>query len=432
MSVVLREPPNTTGSRERFWADVPFLASKAVGKKGDLILRGYASTWVEDRDGEYVDPKAFDGSLPLYLAKNPIMLWQHNHDWPLGQITKAEVDEHGLEVEGYVRKPTQGEEPWRISAYNDIAAGIVKTFSIGGSMLRDIRAGKPVIIDVELWEISCVSVPSNPDSIYAAAVKAIKGEHRPGLHQKAIDQMAQVLGLQEVSDPELARMDGAQLRERYTMLSELYKRAGKRAPDYEQWRTVSKRVVEANSGVGSNVLVDAKDVIEVTRQVYGMVPVQADTKAGRVLSKANENKLATARDNITAVLEQLAKDDPPADDDKGPQLPVVNGTARRKATGELVWGPEDGFQDLCTDLREQLNPPGDWRYDVLDITTGLDKCLIADWRSDEYWVAPFDIGDDGEPVLGMPNTWVQAERGWVQSTRDAVELAAKHREEAKA
>mgnify|MGYP002684097139 CR=1 FL=1 len=64
--------------------------SRAKGaNEGDLVLSGYASTWVQDRDGDWVDPAAFDNSLKDYLSKNPMMLYQHDQKKPLGQITEA-------------------------------------------------------------------------------------------------------------------------------------------------------------------------------------------------------------------------------------------------------------------------------------------------------------------------------------------------------
>jgi HK97 family phage prohead protease len=310
--------PQREGKRP-FYVDLPF--AKTVGSKGDLVLHGYGSTWVQDRDGEYVLPTAFDKTLPTYLAKNPILLWQHNFDTPLGQVTKAEVDNMGLEVEAVVRRPVAGEEPWKHSAYEDIKAGIVRTFSIGGWFTRDMLGGQPVIVEVELWELSVVSVPSNPDSIFEAAVKSLNGENRPALTQKAVDQMQQLLGLHTVSDPELYRMDAGQRRARYDDLVLLYRRAGKHAPAWDSWRTVAQQVMAADAGTAVDPAV-AQATIEVVRQARGLVPV--DGKAGRVLSKSNEQKLQKAADaardayeTIGTVLDLVRAADDPAPDDSG-------------------------------------------------------------------------------------------------------------------
>jgi HK97 family phage prohead protease len=291
------EPPTLTDAaqRTRFYTDVPFTKAY-TGKSGDLELTGYASTWVEDRDGEFVHPQAFDRSLDDYLAKNPQVLWQHNMDWPLGSVVEARVDANGLAVRAIVRKPVEGEEPWKISAYHDIKAGIVRTFSIGGYMMRDYQGGRIVILDVELLEISVVSIPANPDSIFEAAVKAIKGGHRPTLPQKAIDQMQQLLGMRHMTDPELleiVKRGDAAMEARYLELAKLYEKAGKLAP-------------------GRAIFEEAKQVADPRERLASVLDVMAlangdveDTKAGRVLSKANETAIRKAAEAVVAAGEAL-------------------------------------------------------------------------------------------------------------------------------
>src|SRR5215471_11719451 len=92
-SAAVWRKPHT--DEEKFYADVPFMRTLVDGKgpidtseipgaqKGDIITRGYGSTWMEDRDKEFVSPSAFDETLPIFLKTNPMMLWQHNMDWPL-------------------------------------------------------------------------------------------------------------------------------------------------------------------------------------------------------------------------------------------------------------------------------------------------------------------------------------------------------------
>lgn len=313
MTIVLPEKPRVwtppPPSRrdlvaKEFWVDTPFTKAVEDAQKGDLILKGYASTWGLDRDQEYVDPRAFDNSLAPYLEKNPIVLWQHNPMWPLGQVREAATDQYGLNVAVVVRKPQDGEAEWKVSAYYDIAAGIVRTFSIGGYMYRDIIGGRMVIVEVELFEISCVSIPANPDSIYEAAVKslAVNGGGRPTLPQKAIDQMQQVLGLKATSDPELARMDEGALAERYDYLSRLYEKSGVRPPAYGAWKQVQGIEDPHERG---------EAIVDLLKHVQGMVRV----KRGRVLSKRNEDALQRASDLLAEVLSQV-REQPDGDEDE--------------------------------------------------------------------------------------------------------------------
>lgn len=290
--VVLATQPKR--QRLRFAVDIPF-TKQFTGDKGDLELVGYASTWVEDRDGEYVDPRAFDKSLEQYLATNPIVLWQHNQDWPFGRVLEARVDANGLAVRVAVRKPEGGEEPWKLSAFNDVKAGIVCTFSIGGFFARDFIGGRQVIVEVELMEISVVSIPSNPVSIFEAAVKAVEGGSRPVLPQRAVEQMAQLLGLRGMSDAELRGMAGdeALLDARYELLCGLYTKAGRQPPGREVWQE-AKRVPDPRQRLAR--------IVDVMQAVQGNV---AAAKAGRVLSASNEGRLRKATEALDAASAEI-------------------------------------------------------------------------------------------------------------------------------
>lgn len=302
-----------TPERKRFHVDVPF-TKQVAPESGDLVLTGYASTWVQDRDLEFVLPSAFDTSLPDYMDKNPIILWQHNMDWPIGQMRKAEVDDYGLMVEGVVTKPTEKEPEWAHLAYEKVRRGIVKTFSIGGYFEREIRDRVLVITEVELFEVSVVSIPSNPDSIFEAAVKALKDEPGAKLTDRIMEQMAQVLGAKQLTDPWLASLTPEQRSEQYTGLAEFYKRAGCTPPDHDSWTKITARIDQ-----GADPLAALKDVTDFWAQVRGAQ--LTDVKAGRVLSKANESKLRQATTKmqealteVTSVL-SLVEDAPEVTDD---------------------------------------------------------------------------------------------------------------------
>lgn len=293
------------GGRERapFEVDFPFTKAvpddKAKADAGVLILRGYASTWVQDRDGEYVDSNAFNDSLPAYLKKNPIILWQHDQDQPIGTMTAAEVDENGLLVEVEIPKPGDKEPDWAHLAYNKIKSGIVRTFSIGGFFEREFVMGRAVITRVELMETSVVSIPSNPDSIFEAAAKALKtAPARPQLLQGHIKQMKQILGAEPITDPELAVMTPAERVERYTVIADAYLKAGKVAPAIDEWKQLEPEL----ETIGSK-----EQAVDLTRRIVALVKKinggVVDEKGGRVLSRHNESKLRDVR----GLLDQMEK-----------------------------------------------------------------------------------------------------------------------------
>ena len=298
-------------NRSKFYVDTP-LTKASESSRGDLKLLGYASTWSLDRDNEIVHEKAFDGTIDRYLRDNPILLWQHDLERPIGKVEAATVDRHGLHVRADVPRPGDKEPDWAHLAYNKIQAGIVKTFSIGGYFKKELQDRKKYITGVDLFEISVVSVPSNPDSIFSAAVKAISDDasHRPELHVAHVAQMKQLLGMETVSDPELASMDDDERKERYEEIAKIYKSVGKLPPGFDSWRELAAELEERKE----EPLERAAKVAGLVQRVQGYISDEEAVKAGRVVSRANEARLRAAYDAIAAVLDlidhEAAADDP--------------------------------------------------------------------------------------------------------------------------
>jgi HK97 family phage prohead protease len=325
-------PPELTKDghrvREEFEFSLPFAKAGTLDEdrgevkgvkveKGDLILKGYASTFAPDRDGEQVVPEAFDNTLKDYLENNPIVLWQHNMDWPIGVVTKAETDETGLYVEVVIKRITSDAPDWHKTAWNSIKSGIVRTFSIGGYFWREWKQGLVLITEVELMEISVVSIPANAASIFEAAVKAVRGRNQPVVTDVVVKQMAQVIGAEPISDPELAAMNAGQLRHREQLLAGEYVKAGFAPPSRDEFESIADRAKQADQ-IGEEGLIQlATDAAKFTARLHAHEPVSADSvKAGRVLSAKNRDRLQAAYDALGAVLEEAKADSEDADDEE--------------------------------------------------------------------------------------------------------------------
>lgn len=129
-------------------------------------IEGYASTKDKDRGHDIVDPQAFKNALDLYMT-NPIVLLQHNMEKPIGVVTEATIDDQGL----YIKARITQDVDWVISA---IKNGVLRAFSIGYKIkdnqfleeeTSDGRNYANIIKDLELFEISVVSVPMNAYSL---------------------------------------------------------------------------------------------------------------------------------------------------------------------------------------------------------------------------------------------------------------------------
>lgn len=140
--------------------------SKAFSKgtKG-LRISGYANTTAKDRSGDIVTAEAWAKGVENF-RKNPVMLYQHKHDCPIGRFDKITVDKKGIYVEGTVSEAAEKNH----GVQTLIKDGALKSFSVGFRVKdgKFNRADESMIItDVELLEISVVSVPCNQDSLFS-------------------------------------------------------------------------------------------------------------------------------------------------------------------------------------------------------------------------------------------------------------------------
>ncbi|MFQ5471260.1 MAG: HK97 family phage prohead protease [Dehalococcoidia bacterium] len=135
-----------------------------------------ASTNRVDRDSEIVDPAAFKEHLDEFKS-NPVMLWSHDPFRPLiGIWPKIAIQKTKIPVTGRLRP--EGDDPMADNVASAIAAGFLKTVSIGFRVFEREPAEyddegelkKPArITKAALYEISTVNVPSNVDAAIRTA-----------------------------------------------------------------------------------------------------------------------------------------------------------------------------------------------------------------------------------------------------------------------
>lgn len=130
-----------------------------------LVIEWYASTKDKDRYWDIVEPSAFEKAMNVY-ALNPILLLQHDADKPIGKVDAFTIDWNGL----YIRAIVSEDTDWVMSK---IKNWILKWFSIWFRILDyeieykeddewNIIDRTNYIKELELLEISLVSIPANP------------------------------------------------------------------------------------------------------------------------------------------------------------------------------------------------------------------------------------------------------------------------------
>ncbi len=142
--------------------------TKAESKKdadGNLKIAGYANTIDKDRQGDIVLPSAWAKGVDNYRA-NPVLLFQHQADKPIGRINKMRVDQKGLYIEATVSKAAESQH----SIQTLIKDKVLKGFSVGFRVKDqkfDRNTEASTITDLELMEISIVSIPANANSLFS-------------------------------------------------------------------------------------------------------------------------------------------------------------------------------------------------------------------------------------------------------------------------
>ena len=148
-----------------FYLNSSFEAKSFSKGSKSLKIAGYANTTTKDRAGDVVTAEAWAKGVENY-RKNPVMLYQHKHDCPIGRIEKIIVDKKGIYVEGAVSDAAEKNH----GIHTLIKDGALKSFSVG-FRVKDGKYNRNddsmTITDVELLEISIVSVPCNQDSLFS-------------------------------------------------------------------------------------------------------------------------------------------------------------------------------------------------------------------------------------------------------------------------
>lgn len=139
------------------------LQVKENSEGNSLTIEGFANTTNKDRVGDVILEEAWTkGGLDNYL-KNPIVLAYHDPTQPIGEVVDYAINNKGLHVMAEISKAAG-------NVYELVKQGVLKAFSVGFKV-KDADYDKEsdifVIKDLELYELSVVSIPANADSIFS-------------------------------------------------------------------------------------------------------------------------------------------------------------------------------------------------------------------------------------------------------------------------
>ena len=133
---------------------------------GGVHICGMASTSDFDRAGDTIDAEAWTKGGLSNFEKNPIILFNHDYNKPIGRATGLKVTDKGLELKAKISKSA----PDHVAQL--VKEGILGAFSVGfrvkdADYLTETDGLK--IKDAELFEVSVVSVPCNQAATFSLA-----------------------------------------------------------------------------------------------------------------------------------------------------------------------------------------------------------------------------------------------------------------------
>lgn len=153
---------------------------------------GYASVFdVVDSQRDCVRAGAFRRSL--IKRDMPVqLLWQHQWESPIGVIEKLFEDKHGLYVQGSLLMDVARAR----EAYALLKAGALRGLSIGyqpKKTRRDPDSGARELLEVDLWEVSIVTLPANMQAQVTVVKQALPAGNAMACLMQALTRAEQVL-----------------------------------------------------------------------------------------------------------------------------------------------------------------------------------------------------------------------------------------------
>jgi HK97 family phage prohead protease/HK97 family phage major capsid protein len=137
------------------------MLASADEKIDSIYISGYASTNDVDRHGDIVPTSVWEKGMENYL-KNPVILAYHDHDDPIGRMVEHKIDSTGLWIKARISAAAE--------VFNLIKDGVLTAFSIGFRIV-DAEYNQAtelfVVKELELHEISVVSVPANQNTLFS-------------------------------------------------------------------------------------------------------------------------------------------------------------------------------------------------------------------------------------------------------------------------
>lgn len=195
----------------------PFATKKL--KDGSLEIEGWANRAVADRGNELINKEAW---MLDNFKKNPVMLFNHDMNKPIGKALACEPMDGGLWVKC---KLSKSKDPMVSYVRDLVEEGILNSFSVGFDLKDSIeKDGVTEIKGAELYEVSIVAIPMNQDSTFAVNLKSLEGKDYRAVKTEILNAKgaAFAAGIQA----ELAKLESSEGFDKPAFLEAICEQAG--------------------------------------------------------------------------------------------------------------------------------------------------------------------------------------------------------------
>ena len=264
------------------------------GETTSITIEGYASTDDVDRQGDIVPASVWKKGIQNYL-KNPVILAYHNHSEPVGRMVGHKVDSKGLWIKARISSAAD-------EVFNLVKDGILTAFSIGFRIIdAEYDAAKELFVvkELELHEISIVSVPANQNTLFSLSKAFDTAEEFKSFKQQFAPESDSAKGLESSTEAsgEIKKeweMDPKQLEQ---MLADAANKAAE---------LTAKAIAESQAKQLADKTAADKAEAELDARVKAAVASisTGDTGAERLMAEV-EKRLATAEDSHKSVIAGL-------------------------------------------------------------------------------------------------------------------------------
>ena len=261
--------------------------------EGSVYITGYASTNDADRQGDVVPASVWEKGIANYL-KNPVILAYHDHSEPVGRMVEHKVDAKGLWIKARISSAAE-------EVYNLVKDGVLTAFSIGFRIVDaeyNAAAELFVVKELELHEISVVSVPANQNTLFSLSKAFDDAEEFKSFKLQFAPNSESAKGLESSTEAnseikkESDIMDPKQLEQ---LLADTAAKAAE---------STAKAVIEAQTKAADQKAAAEKAQAEFDAKVKAAVAAQVstvDTGAERLLAEVEKRLEAQTEQSKSAL-----------------------------------------------------------------------------------------------------------------------------------